>query len=180
MTDNHIVIAKIQPTPLGMIWLGVTSNGLASISFFNTQSEFEDELTDHGYEQITTDNGYAQKFVNQIQQYLHAERQQFDLPIDWRIMTPFQQQVLQATQAIPYGETRSYAQIAAQIGKPRAARAVGRAQATNPIPLVIPCHRVIGSDGKLHGYGGRGGIRTKAWLLALESGEKLPPPIPVN
>ena len=173
MTDHLIRIAEIQPTPLGVIWLGVTQNGLASISFSEKQSDYEEELAGRGYEQITTDYDCANAFSSQIQEFLHGERRQFDLPIDWSIMTPFQQQVLLATQAIPYGETRSYAQIAAQIGKPKAARTVGRAQATNPIPLVIPCHRVIGSDGKMHGYGGRGGTRTKAWLLALESGKRL-------
>jgi methylated-DNA-[protein]-cysteine S-methyltransferase len=83
-------------------------------------------------------------------------------------MTPFQAKALQTVYAIPYGETRSYGDIAAAIGQPRAARAVGRANATNPMPLVIPCHRVIASDGSLHGYGGPGGLRTKAWLLDLE------------
>jgi O-6-methylguanine DNA methyltransferase len=70
--------------------------------------------------------------------------------------------------AIPYGEVLTYADIAAQIGHPHASRAVGRANATNPMPLVIPCHRVIGRDGKLHGYGGRGGLQTKEWLLRME------------
>ncbi len=88
--------------------------------------------------------------------------------IDWSVLTPFQQKVLQATLAIPYGQTRTYAEIAQQVGKPRAARAVGRAEATNPMPVVIPCHRVIGSDGKLHGYGAGEGLPTKAWLLELE------------
>ena len=70
--------------------------------------------------------------------------------------------------AIPYGETRTYGEIAAQIGTPNAPRAVGRANAANPMPLVIPCHRVIGTDGKLHGYGGAGGLKTKQWLLSME------------
>jgi O-6-methylguanine DNA methyltransferase len=72
--------------------------------------------------------------------------------------------------AIPYGQTRTYREIAAQIGTPNAPRAVGRANATNPMPLVIPCHRVIGTDGKLHGYGGAGGLKTKRWLLTMEGG----------
>ncbi len=75
---------------------------------------------------------------------------------------------MQAVYAIPYGETRTYAEIAAQIGRPKAYRAVGRANATNPMPLVIPCHRVIGTDGKLHGYGGGNGLPTKEWLLKME------------
>jgi O-6-methylguanine DNA methyltransferase len=83
-------------------------------------------------------------------------------------MTPFQRQARRAVAAIPYGQTRAYSQIAAHLGNANAARAVGRANATNPIPLVIPCHRVVGADGSLCGYGGAGGLRTKRWLLDLE------------
>ena len=75
---------------------------------------------------------------------------------------------MQAVFSIPYGETRTYAEIAHQIGHAHAYRAVGRANATNPMPLVIPCHRVIGTDGKLHGYGGGDGLLTKEWLLKME------------
>jgi len=81
---------------------------------------------------------------------------------------PSSRAVLQATREIPYGETRTYKEIAERIGRPRAARAVGRAEATNPMPLVLPCHRVIGMDGKLHGYGLAEGVKTKEWLLQME------------
>jgi len=84
------------------------------------------------------------------------------------VLRQFQQLVLHATFEIPYGETRTYKEIAGHIGRPRAARAVGRAEATNPMPLILPCHRVIGMDGKLHGYGMAEGLKTKAWLLKLE------------
>lgn len=84
------------------------------------------------------------------------------------MLSPFQQKVQRAVYAIPYGETCSYGQIAGQIEKPRAARAVGRANATNPMPLVLPCHRLVGANGSLRGYGGREGIMTKAWLLDFE------------
>jgi methylated-DNA-[protein]-cysteine S-methyltransferase len=83
--------------------------------------------------------------------------------------TPFQQQVWRALRDIPYGETRSYGQLAAAIGRPTAVRAVGRANGCNPLPIVIPCHRVIGSNGTLTGYGG--GLAAKQWLLDLERGE---------
>lgn len=94
-----------------------------------------------------------------MSEYLLGHRQTFNILIDWGVLTPFLEQVLKAT----YGE------IARQVGKPRTVRAVGRAEATNPMPLVIPCHRVLGADGRLHGYGAGEGLKTKAWLLQLES-----------
>ncbi len=101
----------------------------------------------------------------QLDGYFAGRRQRFDLPLAPR-GTAFQHRVLEALQAIPYGETRSYKEVAAAIGKPRAVRAVGTANAKNPIPIIIPCHRVIGSDGSLTGFGG--GLATKRALLALE------------
>ena len=108
--------------------------------------------------------------VYQIKEYLTGKRRKFELTIDWLVLaSDFQRDALKAVFSIPYGQTRTYAGIAAQIGHPQAFRAVGRANATNPMPLVIPCHRVIGTDGKLHGYGGKGGLKTKEWLLKMET-----------
>lgn len=86
--------------------------------------------------------------------------------VDWDGITPFRRAVLEQTMAIPMGETRTYAELAASAGSPRAARAVGRVMATNPLPFVIPCHRVVGSNGTLHGYGG--GLDLKERLLKVE------------
>src|SRR5574341_385207 len=109
--------------------------------------------------------------TRQIKEYLEGKRHAFDIRIDWSVLSSdFQRAALRAVFSIPYGETRTYAEVAVQIGRPRAPRAVGRANATNPMPLVIPCHRVIGTDGELHGYGGAGGLKTKAWLLKMERG----------
>jgi methylated-DNA-[protein]-cysteine S-methyltransferase len=83
-------------------------------------------------------------------------------------MTPFQQTALQAVFTIPYGRLRTYGPIAQEIGKTGAVRAVGRSNATNPRPIIVPCHRVLGADGKLHGCSAPGGLDTKAWLLRLE------------
>ncbi|MBT7781327.1 MAG: methylated-DNA--[protein]-cysteine S-methyltransferase [Anaerolineae bacterium] len=104
--------------------------------------------------------------ASQLHEYLAGKRHSFTIAIDWSMMRPFQREALLATFAIPYGHTSTYGEIAAQIGHPSAARAVGRAEATNPMPLVIPCHRVLGADGKLRGYGG--GLEIKKWLLKLE------------
>jgi O-6-methylguanine DNA methyltransferase len=108
------------------------------------------------------------KAVKLLQDYFSGGRVAFDLPLDLRYYTPFQQAVWRAAAEIPYGETRSYAWIAKRIRNPRAVRAVGQALGANPIPIIIPCHRVISSSGAMGGY--TGGISLKKILLKLESG----------
>jgi methylated-DNA-[protein]-cysteine S-methyltransferase len=106
--------------------------------------------------------------LDQLKAYLNYEIKQFSLPIDWSGYTKFQKDVLQETLSIPYGETRSYGQVADAIGNPKASRAVGQAEKSNQVPRVIPCHRVLGSDGSLTGYGGKDHTDIKAWLLNFE------------
>ena len=103
--------------------------------------------------------------VTQLEQYFARERRSFDIALNLK-GTPFQLSVWQELLRIPYGETRSYGEIARNLGKPGAARAVGMANNANPIPIIIPCHRVIGNDGSLVGFGG--GLPTKRKLLAVE------------
>lgn len=103
--------------------------------------------------------------MNELRRYLAGEHIQFSCPLDLH-GTPFQVAVWEALYRIPYGQTRSYAQIAQAIGKPKAVRAVGAANGANPVAVIVPCHRVIGSNGTLTGYGG--GLPMKHWLLALE------------
>ena len=109
--------------------------------------------------------------VRQLRSYFGGQLRRFDLPLYMR-GTPFQLRVWRELERIPYGETRSYRQIAAAIGAPRAVRAVGAANGANPIPIVVPCHRVIGASGKLVGYGG--GLPLKKRLLELEGARALP------
>lgn len=106
----------------------------------------------------------------QILEYLKGERQVFDLPLS-PVGTPFQMEVWNALGNIPFGQTRTYGEIAAAIGRPAAARAVGMANHRNPLPILIPCHRVVGADGALTGYAG--GLEMKRALLALEGGKNL-------
>ena len=103
----------------------------------------------------------------QLEEYFSGRRREFDLPLTPR-GTPFQQAVWRALMTIPYGETAGYGEIAARIGNPRACRAVGMANNRNPISIIIPCHRVIGADGSMVGYGG--GLPIKEYLLKLEMG----------
>ena len=101
-----------------------------------------------------------------ISQYFAGKRQHFDLPLDPQ-GTPFQRTVWDALLAIPFGETRTYGQLAKQLGNPNATRAVGAANGRNPIAIIVPCHRVVGSTGKLTGFAG--GLHTKSFLLELEA-----------
>ena len=107
------------------------------------------------------------KEISQLRAYFAGESKQFELSLAPR-GTEFQRKVWSALQSIPYGETRSYGELASQVGNGKASRAVGAANGQNPIPVIIPCHRVIGSDGSLTGFGG--GLETKQRLLALEQG----------
>ena len=174
---SRIFIGMTGNTPIGRIGVAASKNGLVAVEFVEDKNELVHTLSHHhGWSAdkiVSTNEGGIEKSIvedacQQIEEYLAGERVEFDVPIDWSTMTPFQVEALQATYNIPTGHVATYQQIAQQIGRPRAARAVGRAEATNPMPLVIPCHRVVGTDGGLHGYGGRGGLKTKAWLLKLE------------
>jgi methylated-DNA-[protein]-cysteine S-methyltransferase len=124
-------------------------------------------LADRLAARVVPDDEPNAAILSQLRQYLRGERRGFDLPLDLR-GTPFQLSVWNAVSVIPYGSLRTYGDIAAQISRPTATRAVGQAVGANPVPLVIACHRVIGSSGGLVGY--RGGLPLKERLLALEQG----------
>lgn len=168
--DEVLFIGATGPTPLGVIWVALTQVGLVAVEIGGSQDEFISYLCKaRPGRAVALAPEKTAEATRQIEEYLHGRRRAFDLPIDWRGMRPFQLQVLRATCAIPYGQVTTYGAIARSLGRPRAARAVGQAEATNPMPIVIPCHRVIGADGGLHGYGAPGGLQTKAWLLNLEA-----------
>jgi O-6-methylguanine DNA methyltransferase len=166
--ESTIYIDASGDTPLGRLWLAHSQAGLVAVACGGSQAEFESYLIRRFKRPVLSDPGRLSQASSELVDYLNGRRHHFELIIDWLVLRPFQRSVLQATFAIPYGETRTYKEIAEQVGRPRAARAVGRAEATNPMPLVIPCHRVIGADGRLHGYGLGEGVRTKEWLLRME------------
>lgn len=162
-----IYIGKLDNTPLGDLRLAASDLGLVAVEWADSHPQFDRYL----YRlkcPIKTDAAKIKPYARELREYIQGKRRKFTFPIDWELLRPFQRMAMQAVFAIPYGETRTYSEIAAQIGRERAYRAVGRANATNPMPLVIPCHRVIGTDGKLHGYGGGEGLPTKEWLLKME------------
>jgi O-6-methylguanine DNA methyltransferase len=162
-------IDYLPASPLGPISAAASNQGLVRVEFCE-QPELESELAAFARPGPPAPDCLAQALA-QIDEYLNGRRKQFDLPIDWRVMPDFHARSLRLVQAIPCGEVRTYGEIAHALGQPRAAIAVGSANAANPIPLVLPCHRLVGSDRRLHGYGGPGGLATKAWLLRLEGCE---------
>ncbi|HEY3060703.1 MAG TPA: methylated-DNA--[protein]-cysteine S-methyltransferase [Chloroflexota bacterium] len=147
---------KIVGTPIGEILL--VGNGTAVTELL---------LPDAWTCPTEQPDAVLEEAARQLAAYFARQREEFDLPLAPQ-GTTFQQQVWQALQHIPYGATTSYSALANTIGKPGAARAVGLANGSNPIAIIIPCHRVIGASGTLVGYGG--GLPRKRWLLDLESG----------
>ena len=149
----------IMESPIGQLILGGSAESLQLLEFFDARDRYE--IGDDWIEDATP-FGDA---IRQLNEYFAGERTAFDLPLDPQ-GTPFQCSVWRALRTIPYGETRSYGEIANSIGNPKAVRAVGAANGRNPIAIVVPCHRVIGSDGTLTGFGG--GLPRKQYLLNLE------------
>ncbi len=154
-------------SPIGLLRLASTPQGIARIEFpVASGAGFRGWLTRNLPAAEPVDTLPALKQLeSELGDYFDGRLEQFSVPLDLR-GTPFQKNVWQALLRIPYGETRTYGEIAADIGNPKAFRAVGLANGANPVPLVVPCHRVIAAGGKLGGFGG--GVDTKRKLLALE------------
>lgn len=163
-----IWIGKLRESPLGEIWAAAAGNGLIALDLWEDEERFRGLVRKLKRGEFVYAPERLEDIVGQVAEYLQGSRQNFDITIDWSVMSPFQREVLQEVCNIPFGKTRTYGDIAARLGNPGAMRAVGRANATNPIPIVIPCHRVLGADGRLHGYSAPGGLETKAWLLRRE------------
>jgi methylated-DNA-[protein]-cysteine S-methyltransferase len=147
-------------SPVGPLLLAGDSNALRWVSFVCSKRSVPPQT---GWKQ---NRAAFAEVIRQLQAYFRGDLKEFDLPLAME-GTEFQLRVWNALRAIPYGETISYAQLAERIGNPKAVRAVGLANGSNPIPIIVPCHRVIGSDGSLTGFGG--GLSTKKKLLELEN-----------
>jgi methylated-DNA-[protein]-cysteine S-methyltransferase len=155
-------------SPVGRLLVAATSLGLVRVAYV---SEGHDtvlqSLSDGISPRVLHRPARLDAVARQLDEYFAGRRQRFELPLDWRLSTGFRRTVLHHLPEIPYGETATYAAVAAMAGRPRATRAVGGACATNPLPVVVPCHRVVRSDGALGGY--LGGVEAKTTLLALEA-----------
>jgi methylated-DNA-[protein]-cysteine S-methyltransferase len=157
---------KMISSPVGELKLVASDDGLVAILWENVNPK----RVKLGALVENDDHPVLLETERQLKEYFQGKRKSFSLKLDLT-GTKFQNDVWQALLAIPFGETRSYGQLARQLGNPRATRAVGAANGRNPIPIVVPCHRVIGASGKLTGFGG--GLKTKALLLELESNQKV-------
>ena len=160
-------------TRVGPLYVAVNDRGVVALDFGVSEQEFVARVTQHTKATLIRSDDAVAEALKQVQEYLDGKRTTFDLPLDMSRMSEFQRRVLNTALKIPRGEYLTYGDVAKAIGKPQASRAVGQALGHNPVPIVIPCHRVLGSDGSLHGYSGGGGIQTKKWLLQLE-GATLP------
>lgn len=160
-------------TPIGSLVLAATEQGVCRIGFdsgFSRESQLEQlerwaRKVNEGGIAPALDNGVLDEAAGQLEEYFAGRRRDFQLPLDLR-GTPFQQRVWQALTRIPYGAVHSYKQVGEAIGASKAVRAVGGANNRNPVPIIVPCHRVIGADGQMVGYAG--GLSVKRLLLELE------------
>ena len=160
---NEAQAASVIESPVGQLHLAATDEGLTHILFVDQMDCSP---------QVVTGTGAAQRILReterQLDDYFVGRRRKFDLPLA-PAGTEFQRAAWKALAEVPYGETISYAELARRMERPRAVRAVGAANGANPIPIILPCHRIIGADGTLTGYGG--GLGRKRRLLSLEGVE---------
>jgi methylated-DNA-[protein]-cysteine S-methyltransferase len=161
-----VAVATLD-SPVGELLVAVTPRGLASISFEGVDREVVlARLARELSPRVVTATRATDEVRRELDGYFRGARRRFDIRLDRRLMSRFMLDVLGATSRVSFGELATYGEIAGTIGRPRAARAVGAALGANPIPIVIPCHRVVGANGKLTGYGG--GLPRKEFLLRLE------------
>lgn len=160
MKNSPLVCTRYE-SPLGTMLLAATDDGLAGV-WFEGQKHGPDS---RGWREDAR-HPVLRAAIAQLQAYYAGERNDFDLPLDLRAGTPFQQSVWSALRSIPPGGTTSYGELARRLGRPQAARAIGAAVGRNPVSVVVPCHRVLGTGGSLTGYAG--GLERKTALLRLE------------
>jgi methylated-DNA-[protein]-cysteine S-methyltransferase len=160
-----VAYAEID-SPLGKWLAAVTERGLVRIAFTDTFDDVLEELASRISPRVLELPARLDVVRREFDEYFEGHRTDFEFPLDWQLVKGFNRKVLRATARIPYGSVSTYSDMAKRAGSPRAARAAGNALHNNPIPLVVPCHRVLHRDGGLGGYGG--GLPMKEFLLKLE------------
>ncbi len=156
---SSVYSGVLHDTPAGAIAVWVTRNGVRRIGGVTSQMIEEGHWDADGHPTLSA-------ALHQLGEYFDRKRRHFDLPLDFSGATKFQKRIYERLMGIPYGRIVSYGDIADEMGEPGAARAVGQAVGANPLPIIVPCHRVVRSDGKLGGYSG--GLRQKVALLRIE------------
>lgn len=158
----------IEPSPVGELLVAVTARGLIRIAYNaeETADEVLEELARRVSPRVLEAPATLDEVRRELDEYFEGKRTEFDIPVDWRLHDGFGRRVLRATARIPYGKLLTYGEVAAKAGSPRGSRAAGNALGSNRIPIVVPCHRVIRSGGKIGGY--TGGLERKEFLLDLE------------
>ena len=154
------------PSPIGRVFVAASGGGLVRVSFRQSEASFVSDLRRRLRTDVVRSTERTADVVHQLRAYFAGERRRFDVRVDLTGTSPFQRRVLMATASVPAGQVVSYGEIARRIGRPRGSRAVGQALGRNPIPIVIPCHRVIAAGGRIGGY--TGGLAIKRRLLRLE------------
>ena len=168
MEEKQLLFCERFPTPLGIMVTVATQKAIVLLEFSDRQiidDEFEKIKKEYGAEITEGSNGVIEKLKFQLKEYFEGNLKQFDIPL-MAFGSPFQKEVWNILQAIPYGHTKSYADQALDLGSPNYVRAVAKANGSNRIAIVVPCHRVIGKKGQLTGYSG--GLWRKTWLLNHE------------
>ena len=162
------VAYRTVDSPVGSLLLAATDLGLVRVAYAIEDHEAVlQALADQISPRVLSSSARLDEVVRELDEYFEGRRRTFDVTLDWRLSKGFRSTVLHALPGIGYGHTASYADVAQLAGNPRAVRAVGSACATNPLPVVVPCHRVVRSDGAMGGY--LGGVEAKRTLLGLEA-----------
>jgi methylated-DNA-[protein]-cysteine S-methyltransferase len=162
-------------SPLGKLLLAATPEGLVRVAYveYFDQDAVLEQLAAKVSPRVLAAPRRLDEPRRELDQYFAGDRHEFDVPLDWRLTRGFSRRVLEATARIPYGVTSTYKLMAAEAGNERASRAAGNALGSNPIPIIVPCHRILHGDGGLGGY--TGGLDKKRLLLAVESGQGVLP-----
>jgi len=157
-----------MPSPIGDITVVGSEQGIAAISLGENPEAFVSRMAAKLGSPVEADSVQSSEVMLQIAAYLEGERNDIDIPLDLQLLSAFQKEVLLRLQSIPAGSVITYGDLARAAGRPGGARAVGQALAANPLPLALPCHRVVAADGGLGGFSSHGGVEDKATLLRLE------------
>jgi methylated-DNA-[protein]-cysteine S-methyltransferase len=160
-------------SPVGRLLLATTPRGLVRLAYIDAAEQVDaalEQLATNVSPRILADPARLDEPRRELDQYFAGERRRFEVPLDWRLTRGFGRRVLQATARVPFGTSTTYQRVAAQAGSPRGYRAAGNALGANPIPIIVPCHRVLHSTGGLGGY--TGGLERKRLLLGIESGQQ--------